>query len=249
MELTGKTILITGGGSGIGLELTKQLSALENTVIITGRSETKLERVKLIYGVETFVSDVTSAQNQSSLLSSISDQYGHLDLLINNAGIMNAYDFGTDEQTVSKVQAEIDVNATAPLLLTARALPLLRKGHEPAVLFVGSGVCYVAMPSTPVYTGTKALIHHAAQALRVQLKPEGIDVFEVLPPVVATDMAKALKSGNFKLMPPSELVRQIIQGLETGKHEMLVGQTRQIALMSRLFPKFLFRQFSKVEFH
>ncbi|MEM9573716.1 MAG: SDR family NAD(P)-dependent oxidoreductase [Pseudomonadota bacterium] len=183
------------------------------------------------------------------MLFFVSQRYGHLDLLINNAGIMQSFEFSQDEDTLDKVQTEIDINATAPLLLTSRALPLLRKGTDPAVLFVGSGVCYVAMPATPVYTGTKAFIHHAAQALRVQLAPEGISVFEVLPPVVATDMAKSLKSGNFKLMPPGELVRHIIKGLETGQQEMHVGQTKQIALMSRLFPKFLFRQFAKVEFH
>lgn len=249
MKLTGKTILITGGGSGIGLELTKQLSAMENTVIISGRNAAKLERAKLLYGVDTLVSDVTSPRDQEALLALVAERYGHLDLLINNAGIMQSFDFGYDENTLDKVQAEIDINATAPLLLTSRALSLLRKGTEPAVLFVGSGVCYVAMPATPVYTGTKAFIHHAAQALRVQLAPEGISVFEVLPPVVATNMAKSLKSGNFKLMPPADLVQHIIQGLKSGQQEMHVGQSKQIALMSRLFPKFLFRQFAKVEFH
>ncbi len=87
----------------------------------------------------------------------------------------------------------------------------------------GSGIAFVASPGTPVYSETKALIHHCAQTLRHQLKPHGITVFEALPPVVDTEMASVLKSDNFKKMKPADLVRDILEGLRRNQTEMLLG--------------------------
>lgn len=249
MDLKSKIILVTGGGSGIGRELTRQLVALGNTVVICGRDEGKLAEAARQTGASAIAADVTCADDQERLLSAIEAQHGRLDLLVNNAGIFLAYDFKNDPDALQKIEREIAINATAPLTLTRRALPLLEKSTQPAVVFIGSGGAFVALPGTPVYSGTKALIHHVAQTLRHQLQPHGITVFEALPPVVDTDMAKVLKSGNFKKMKPVDLVRQILAGLRRNQTEMLLGQTRQIKLMSRIAPAFLFRQFAKTEFH
>lgn len=242
-------ILATGGGSGIGLELARQLVALGNTVIICGRDAGRLAEAARLTGAQAIAGDVTVAEDQERILSEIQAQHGRLDLLINNAGIFLAYDFRTDPGTLKNIEREIAINATAPLTLTRRALPLLEQSAQPGVLFIGSGVAFVASPGTPVYSGTKALIHHCAQTLRHQLKPHGITVFEAMPPVVDTDMAKALKSDNFKKMKPADLVGDIIGGLRRNQTEMLLGQSRQIKLMSRIAPAFLFRQFAKTEFH
>jgi uncharacterized oxidoreductase len=249
LDLTSKIILVTGGGSGIGLELTLQLVALGNTVIICGRDPGKLAEAARLTGAQAIAGDVTVAEDQERILSDIQAQHGRLDLLINNAGIFLAYDFRTDPDTLQKIEREIAINATAPLTLTRRALPLLEKSAQPGVLFIGSGVAFVASPGTPVYSGTKALIHHCAQTLRHQLKPHGITVFEALPPVVDTDMASVLKSDKFKKMKPADLVRDILDGLRRNQTEMLLGQSRQIKWMSRIAPAFLFRQFAKTEFH
>ncbi|MCB1449243.1 MAG: SDR family NAD(P)-dependent oxidoreductase [Nitratireductor sp.] len=249
MELTSKIIFVTGGGSGIGLELTRQLAALGNTVIICGRDAAKLAEAERETGAQAIVGDVTRGQDQERILSDIEAQHGRLDLLINNAGIFLAYDFSSDPDTLHKIESEIAINAVAPLTLTRRALPLLEKSVQPGVLFIGSGIAFVAAPGTPVYSGTKALIHHVAQTLRHQLQPHGITVFEALPPVVDTDMATVLKSDNFKKMKPADLVRDILEGLRRNQTEMLLGQSRQIKWMSRIAPAFLFRQFAKTEFH
>ena len=249
MDLKSKVILVTGGGSGIGFELTRQLVALGNTVIICGRDADKLAEAARVTGAQAIAGDVTRGDDQDRILSDIQAQHGRLDLLINNAGIFLAYDFRNDPETLQKIEREIAINATAPLTLTRRALPLLEKSAQPGVLFIGSGVAFVASPGTPVYSGTKALIHHCAQTLRHQLQPHGITVFEAMPPVVDTDMAKVLKSGNFKIMKPADLVRDILDGLRRNQTEMLLGQSRQIKLMSRIAPAFLFRQFAKTEFH
>ncbi len=249
LDLKSKIILVTGGGSGIGLALTRQIVALGNTVIICGRDEDRLAEAARLTGAEAIAGDVTRAEDQVRILSSIQSQHGRLDLLINNAGIFLAYDFKNDPDTLQKIEKEIAINATAPLTLTRRTLPLLAKSAEPGLLFIGSGVAFVASPGTPVYSGTKALIHHCAQTLRYQLKPHGIAVFEAMPPVVHTDMASVLKSDNFKKMKPAELVRDILDGLRRNQTEMLLGQSRQIKWLSRIAPGFLFRQFAKTEFH
>lgn len=249
LDLNSKIILITGGGSGIGLELTRQFVARGNTVIICGRDANRLSEAARLTGAQAIVGDVTVAEDQERILSDIKMKHGRLDLLINNAGVFLAYDFKNDPDTLHKIEQEIAINATAPLTLTWRALLLLEKGAQPAVLFIGSGIAFVASPGTPVYSATKALIHHCAQTLRHQLRPHGITVFEALPPVVDTDMAKALKSGNFKKMKPADLVRDILEGLLRDQTEMLLGQSVQIKWMSRIAPAFLFRQFAKTEFH
>lgn len=249
MDLTSKIILVTGGGSGIGFELTRQLVALGNTVIICGRHGGRLSEAARLTGAQPITADVTLAEDQERILSAIREQHGRLDLLINNAGIFLAYDFRNDPAALQKIESEIAINAAAPLTLTRRALPLLEQSAEPAVLFIGSGIAFVASPGTPVYSGTKALIHHCAQTLRHQLQPHGIAVFEAMPPVVDTDMASVLKSENFKKMKPSDLVRDILDGLRRNQTEMLLGQSRQIKWMSRIAPAFLFRQFAKTEFH
>jgi uncharacterized oxidoreductase len=249
LDLSAKIILVTGGGSGIGLELTRQLIALGNMVVICGRDADRLEAAAQQTGALAIAGDVTKAEDQERILATIAERHGRLDLLVNNAGIFLAYDFAGDPQTLQNIETEIAINATAPLTLTRRALPLLKKSEQPGVLFIGSGVAFVASPGTPVYSGTKALLHHCAQTLRHQFKPHGIAVFEAMPPVVDTDMAKALKSGNFKKMQPADLVRDILDGLRRNQTEMLLGQSTQIKWLSRMAPAFLFRQFAKTEFH
>lgn len=249
MNLTSMIVLVTGGGSGIGFELTRQLVALGNTVIICGRDADKLAEAARVTGAQAIAGDVTRSDDQDRILADIQAQHGRLDLLINNAGIFLAYDFWNDPETLQKIEREIAINAIAPLTLTRRALPLLEKSTQPGVLFIGSGIAFVASPGTPVYSGTKALIHHCAQTLRHQLQPHGITVFEAMPPVVDTDMAKVLKSGNFKIMKPADLVRDILDGLRRNQTEMLLGQSHQIKWMSRIAPALLFRQFAKTEFH
>ena len=249
LDLSAKIILVTGGGSGIGLELTRQLIALGNTVVICGRNAEQLEAAAQRTGASAVAGDVTRAEDQERILATIAERHGRLDLLVNNAGIFLAYDFAGDPRTLQNVETEIAINATAPLTLTRRALPLLKNSAQPGVLFVGSGVAFVASPGTPVYSGTKSLLHHVAQTLRHQFKPHGIAVFEAMPPVVDTDMAKVLKSDTFKKMQPADLVRGILDGLRRNQTEMLLGQSRQIKWLSRIAPAFLFRQFAKTEFH
>lgn len=249
MKLNEKIVLVTGGGRGIGLEFTRQFIALGNTVIMTGRNEATLAAAAQETGAEPMPGDVTSAKDQERWIETIKSRHGRIDLLINNAGILLPYDFASDPDTLDKIEREIATNSVAPLTLTRRALPLLQSSDEPAVLFISSAAAFVAAAAMPVYTGTKSLLHHSAQALRHQLAPRGVAVFEAMPPVVDTDMGDGLKSDNFKKMAPEDLVRGILRGLRDDQPEILLGQAKQVKWLSRIAPGFAFRQFSKTEFH
>ena len=134
MILSEKIVLVTGGGRGIGFEFTRQLSALGNTVIMTGRNEATLAIAAQETGAEPMSGDVTSASDQERWVETITKRHGRIDLLINNAGILLPYDFASDPDTLDKIEREIATNAIAPLTLTRRALPLLKVSGEPAVL-------------------------------------------------------------------------------------------------------------------
>lgn len=216
-------------------------------MIICGRNTEKLDAAAAQFGLHAIAGDMTVASDQDRLFVLIEKQHGRLDMLVNNAGVFNVYDFASDPDTLRKIETEIAINAVAPLTLSSRALPLLKKATHPAILFIGSGIAYVAFSGTPVYSGTKALIHHCSQTLREQLRPHGIAVFEAMPPVVDTDMAKAMTSPAFKKMKPDDLVKTIINGLRHDRFEIVIGQSKQIKLMSRLAPDFIFRQFAKTK--
>lgn len=247
MDLNEAIVLVTGGGSGIGLELSRQLVSRGNTVVICGRDAEKLKAAADDHGLHAIPGDITVAADQERILAEVAAWHGRLDLLINNAGVFGVYDFATDPDTLTRIETEIAINATVPLTLTSRALPLLRKSKQPAVLFISSGIAFVPFPSTPVYSGTKALIHHVSQTLREQFRPFGIAVFEAMPPVVDTDMAKVMTSNAFKKMKPEVLVKAILEGLEKNRPEIVIGQSKRIKLMSRIAPGFIFNQFAKTK--
>lgn len=216
-----------------------------NLVIICGRDEAKLKAAKPDARVIPIVCDITDPAQCQSMLDRINDDYGHLDLLVNCAGVMFTYDFLATDDAAAKIQTEIEINAIAPLRLTHMALPLLMGSDNPAIVFVSSGLAYAAYFATPVYSGSKALIHHAAQALRHQLRPHGIEVYELLPPVTDTPMAAGMNTGPFKKSPPSVVVDELIRGMSAGRFEIAAGDSKKLRFMSRLAPDFLFRQMAK----
>ncbi len=242
MKLKDKIILITGGNAGIGAEMARQLSKQGAKIIISGRNEETLKQVAAECGVDFIQCDVTKEDDQNKMLSEITARYGKLDILINNAGIMHKYDFANDEKTLSHIRSEIEVNTIAPLNLTYKFLPLLKKSSEPAVVFVSSGLAYVPFPATPVYSGTKALMHHCAQTLRHQFKSDNIKVFELLPPATDTALADNFRTPSVKLMPVDKMVAEFVQGLKCNTYEIAAGMSKQMRLMSRIAPNFLFKQ-------
>jgi len=245
MMLEKKVVLVTGGGSGIGAEIARQFRALGNDVIICGRNEAKLRAAAAMHDLHAIRCDVTSAEECEQLLADIDRRFGRLDLLVNCAGIMLMYDFHTQADTPDRIRREIEINAIAPLCLSHMALPLLQEGQEPAIVFVSSGLAYIPFPGTPAYSGTKALIHHSAMALRHQLAEIGVKVFELLPPVTDTPLAEGMETGRFKKTPPGEVVAELISAMRNERFEIAAGASKQLRVMSRIAPGFLFRQMVK----
>lgn len=245
MLLKNEIVLVTGGSSGIGAEIARQFRALGNHVIICGRNEEKLTAAAAMLDAHPIRCDVANVEDCQQMLSEIDMMFGRLDILVNCAGIMLMYEFQSEADTPERIRTEIEINAIAPLRLSHMALPLLRESEEPAIVFVSSGLAYIPFPGTPVYSGTKALIHHSAMALRHQLAGIGVKVFELLPPVTDTPLAEGMDTGSFRKTPPPEVVAELITAMRKDRFEIPAGASKQVRLMSRLAPGFLFKQMVK----
>lgn len=154
MKLKNATILITGGGSGIGRSLADNFIRNGDTVIICGRSERKLENAKeLIPKLHTKVCDVTNEEQRQALLKWVKEYFPSLNVLINNAGIMNVVDLTQIDVTDSRVNQEIEINLISPIKLSLMFLPLLKSQPQAAIINISSGLTYVPDAGTPIYSG------------------------------------------------------------------------------------------------
>ncbi|MEG3086662.1 SDR family oxidoreductase [Sphingomonas sp. PB4P5] len=189
MNISGNTILITGGGSGIGQALAIALQAEGNTVIVTGRREGPLrETVAAHPGMDYAVLDVSDAAAIRAFAAKITTEHTALNVVINNAGIMQVEDLLAEPFDLDVAEATITTNLLGPIRLTAALLPHLRAQPSATVMTVSSGLAFVPLAATPTYSATKAAIHSYSQSLRHQLRETNVDVIEISPPGVATDL-------------------------------------------------------------
>lgn len=248
MKKNNQTVLITGGSSGIGLAIAEKFLANDNTVIVTGRNLSKLQKVKIDFpAIHIAQSDVTEEEDVKALARKLAQEFGGIDVLINNAGIMNLLDAGNESNDLERQFNEIEINYHAPIRMLHYFLPQLKKSKNAVLVNVSSGLAYVPFSQAPVYSGTKAALHLWTQAIRPQLKPHNIKVVELLPPVVATDLAKEadLTDDNLKPMPTETLAAIFWKDYTSGKEEITPGISKQLRLMSRLAPKFIFNQLNR----
>ncbi len=237
MKLKSDTVLITGGSSGIGLEMARQLTALGNTVIITGRDLKKLERVqKELPGIYFYQSDLSDPQSIAKLAVRISADFPNMNVLINNAGIMRTVDFNNTED--SMLCSEIEVNLKGPIHMVQQFLPLLKKQPEAAIINVTSGLAFLPFPETPVYCASKAALHVYTKILRVQLEDTRVQVFELAPPkTTAALIDRVGTDGSKNKMPTmevSKVVRTGIKSIIRGKKEILPGLSKVLKLAGRI---------------
>lgn len=248
MKQSKQKVLITGGGSGIGLALAKKFLENKNTVIITGRNLPKLEKVKAENpNIHIFQSDVTDDADVRLLKDDIEQKFGGLDVLINNAGIMHLVDTGNEENDLQKQMQEIEINYNSPIRVFHYFLPLLKKSNNAVLVNVSSGLAYVPFAQAPVYSGTKSALHFWTLGIRPQLKPHGIKVIELLPPVVKTDIFDGIEvsEADFKPISPQQLANLFWKDYTKGKEEITPGMSSQLKLMGRWAPKFIFKQLNK----
>ncbi len=248
MELKGKTILITGGGSGIGLEAVKQF--LENgcKVIITGRSQEKLDAAKKLYpSIITFNSDVANAEAGASLLKQI-EKLGGIDILYNNAGVISKpKNLGiANEGHFKTAEYEININYLGVIRMNNLFMEMLKSKKESAIINTASILSYVPLNLTPTYSASKAAVRFYTDMLRshLQILKSTVKVFELSPPVVATAMADGI---NSKSITPEKLVNGLIKGLKNNTYKIRIGDSKLVYLMSRFFPKIVWGIMNKTE--
>jgi uncharacterized oxidoreductase len=242
MNTTNKTILVTGGGSGIGFEFAKSLSEKNNKVIITGRSEDRLKQaVARLHGVTYFVADVTDAGQVDDLVAYIQKQFGKLDILVNNAGKAYVYGLGSGEGDYDKAVGEMDTNFFAAVRLTEKFIPLLSAQSEAAIVNVSSIVAFVPGHRLPTYAASKAALHSYTQTLRYTLsKTTGIKVFEIMPPLVDTEFSKEIGGSNG--IAPSSVADHLLAGLENDQYELHTGGTADLFKLFQSAPEEAFKR-------
>jgi uncharacterized oxidoreductase len=248
MKLEGHTVLITGGSSGIGLELAKQLKMRGNAVVITGRDRGRLDKAKQqVPGLVTIESDVSEVEAIEALHRRMLEDFPALDVLINNAGVMRMVNCHKDVNDLAAFTGEIDTNLKGPIRMTARFLPDLRKRASAAVINVTSGLAFVPLPIAPIYSATKAALHSFTLSLRAQLARTQVKVFEIAPPTTHTDLLGPFEADlkGVSIMGVEEMVRQCLKGLADDRLEIRPGQSNQLKFMNRLAPEFILAQLSK----
>lgn len=234
MNRSGHTVMVTGGASGIGLALTERFLQNGNRVIAIGRSKDKLESLRQRHpGIATYACDLADPAQVDQLAIWTRMHHPDLNLLVNNAGIQHNYEFDGQTDQSSRVAEEIAINLTSPILLINRLLPLLTGRPQAAIVNVSSGLGLVPKRSAPVYCGTKAALHLFTQALRYQLEPQGIRVFEILPPVVDTDMTRGR---GHKKISPEALADEFMIAFERDRREIPIGRVKLLMRLNRWVP-------------
>ncbi len=237
MNLKSDTILITGGTSGIGLEMAKQLMARGNNVIITGRDISKLEATKKKFpDLHIYQSDVSDPQSICELYSKVTADFPKLNMIINNAGIMRAIDFNNTEY--DNICDEIDINLNGPIRMAQQFLHHLKKQPEAAIVNVSSGLAFITFPKAPIYSTSKIGIHAYTKSLRLQLKDTSVKVFELAPPKTSKPLfsrssPEADHKNNMPTMDVPDVVKVMIDSIMKNKFEILPGMSKLLKLAGR----------------
>lgn len=252
MELKNSTILITGGTSGIGLELVKQLTEQGANIIITGRRLYALNETKKQFPkVHTVQSDVSNPQDIEQLYNEVTQQFPKLNIIINNAGLMRLIDLQDSVLELENINREIATNLSGTVQMVHQFLPHLKKQKSSAIVNVSSGIAFMPYTVAPIYSATKAGVRAYTQALRLQLQGTSVKVFEMIPPGVNTNLQNdwVVKPSPGMMMEVDKMVSIAIKGLLKDKPELKPAAIGVIKILSRLVPnmliKFGHREFKK----
>jgi len=216
MKTTDNTILITGGGSGIGRGLAEAFHRLGNQVIIAGRGQRTLgETTAANPGMKSLTLDVSDPKSIQSFAAQLTKDYPSLNVLINNAGMMRPENLLEQQNDLSDAETTIATNLLGPIRLTAELLPLFRKQPHATIMNVSSGLAFVPLAMTPTYCATKAAIHSYTQSLRYQLKATNIEVIELIPPYVQTTLMGDRQANDPNAMPLEEFITEVMDILQS----------------------------------
>lgn len=241
MDLRNKTILITGGSAGIGLEATKQFLEIGAKVIITGRNQEKLDAVKKLYpNVIAIKSDVANEEDAISLFNQVKS-LGGIDILYNNAGVgVMPSNLGiASDKHFEGAQYEMNINYLAIIRLNNLFLDMLESRNESAIINTTSVLSYVPSLLEATYSATKTALAFYTKSLREHLRiaNSNVKVFELLPPAVETELIAHRK---VKKMSAEKLIKGLIKGLQKDQYTIRMGYTSAFYYLNRIFPKLAF---------
>ena len=231
MKTTGNTILITGGGSGIGRGLAEAFHKLGNKVIIAGRRKQALdETVDANPGMASAILNIEDAASIRAFAQKVIADLPALNVVINNAGIMRPENLLTQSSDVADAEATITTNLLGPIRLTAALLPHFLKQPYATIMTVSSGLAFIPMALTPTYNATKAAIHSYTQALRYQLKSTNVEVIELIPPYVQTELMGSRQAADPRAMPLNDYLAEVIELIKTQPNatEILVERVKPL---------------------
>jgi uncharacterized oxidoreductase len=237
MKTTGDTVLITGGGTGIGLALARVLLAEGNEVLVCGRRKEILDHAQQQFpSLHTFRCDIADQAGRHALFEWAMRQFPGLNVLVNNAGIQRQIDLRKGTAGLEAGEDEILINLHGPLHLTALFLPHLMKQDPAAIVNITSGLGFVPMTVLPVYCATKAAMHSLTLSLRQQLMDTTVKVFEVIPPTVDTDLDRGARQRRAQVdrgIRPEEVAAATLKALKEDELELGIGQAQRLRNASR----------------
>ncbi len=218
MKITGNKILITGGASGIGYGLAERFISEGNTVIICGRRKDSLdEAARKLEGVITYQCDLSAPEGREGMFKWASTDHNDINVLINNAGIQKWMQI-EDDNFLSRAKDEIAINIEAPVHLSSL---FIKMNSLNTIINVSSGLAFSPLTKTPVYSATKAFIRSFSQSLRHMLRARQIEVIELIPPALNTDLGG---KGLHDFAPPvSDFIDSVFEQLKQGKTEITFG--------------------------
>lgn len=224
MNMTGNTIFITGGGSGIGRGLAEAFHKIGNEVIIAGRRQQALDEVTSANpGIKSLVLNIEDPHSIADAAAKLKQEFPKLNVLINNAGIMRPED--VTQGKVETAEAIVSTNLLGPIRLTAALLPQLVAQPSATIITVSSGLAFVPLASTPTYCATKAAIHSYSMSLRYQLRDTSVKVLELAPPWVATELMGPVPD-NPRAMRLNDFIEEAMRLLPTATDEVLVERVK-----------------------
>jgi uncharacterized oxidoreductase len=245
MKLKNNTVLITGGSSGIGLELSKVLLEKGNKVIICGKSIDKLLAAKnLEPNLITYQCDLSDSQACADFAKKVIENHPDLNILINNAAIVNKIDFINDENAIELAENEYQTNLLAPIRLIKLLFKTISSNDSPAIINVTTGLIYAPRVIYPFYNSSKSALHSLTQTLRVRLQDSKTKVVEVMFPAVDTPWHNGTPPKI--AIPVEKAVAEMITGLEKGRSEIRVGGAKILYLISRIAPSFALKKVNEI---
>lgn len=236
IELKGRTILITGGSSGVGAGLMRALYARDNRLIVAARHQGKLDQLKAQYpNIFVYPYDISRRDSVEDLCRLILTEFPDISVVFNNAAVQLTEEFLSDDYNIDDIEYEVRTNLLAPLWVTALLLPVMKNYQGEAVFInIGSGLGLYPKKTSAVYCATKAAIHSISQSLNYQFVGTNLRVVEAVLPLVDTPMTAGRGRGKIS---PDEAARAIIAGVERGKREFFIGKARLLPIIARLSPE------------